>query len=86
MEAWLPTAIPTLSKRWCKRSSQPRICEQHGGYGGVNYFIVQFSFGDLTQEEVLEAAGTFAREVLPESRDRAGLRDPPQSASGSHAD
>ena len=28
----------------------------------------QFSFGDLTQEEVLHAAGIFAREVLPPTR------------------
>jgi len=32
---------------------------------GANYFIGQFSFGDLTQEEVLHSAGTFARELLP---------------------
>ena len=32
---------------------------------GANYFISQFSFGDLTQEEVLHSAGIFARAVLP---------------------
>jgi alkanesulfonate monooxygenase SsuD/methylene tetrahydromethanopterin reductase-like flavin-dependent oxidoreductase (luciferase family) len=32
---------------------------------GANYFISQFSFGDLTQEEVLHSAGLFAREMLP---------------------
>lgn len=32
---------------------------------GVNYFISQFSFGDLTQEEVLHSAGLFAKEMLP---------------------
>jgi alkanesulfonate monooxygenase SsuD/methylene tetrahydromethanopterin reductase-like flavin-dependent oxidoreductase (luciferase family) len=31
----------------------------------TNYFIGQFSFGDLTQEEVLHSAGIFARELLP---------------------
>ncbi len=31
---------------------------------GVNYFISQFSFGDLTQEEVLNSTGIFAREML----------------------
>lgn len=32
---------------------------------GVNYFISQFSFGDLTQEEVLHSAGLFAQAMLP---------------------
>ena len=32
---------------------------------GASYFITQFSFGDLSQEEVLHSAGIFAREVLP---------------------
>ena len=37
---------------------------------GTNYFISQFSFGDLSHEEVLHSAGIFAREVLTESRER----------------
>jgi alkanesulfonate monooxygenase SsuD/methylene tetrahydromethanopterin reductase-like flavin-dependent oxidoreductase (luciferase family) len=32
---------------------------------GTNYFIGQFSFGDLSHEEVMHSAGVFAREVLP---------------------
>ena len=32
---------------------------------GANYFISQFSFGDLAQDEVLHSAGIFARELLP---------------------
>jgi hypothetical protein len=36
---------------------------------GVNYFISQFSFGDLTQAEVLHSAGLFAHEVLPAGRE-----------------
>jgi alkanesulfonate monooxygenase SsuD/methylene tetrahydromethanopterin reductase-like flavin-dependent oxidoreductase (luciferase family) len=32
---------------------------------GASYFISQFSFGDLSQQEVLHSAGIFAREVLP---------------------
>jgi alkanesulfonate monooxygenase SsuD/methylene tetrahydromethanopterin reductase-like flavin-dependent oxidoreductase (luciferase family) len=40
---------------------------------GASYFIAQFSFGDLTQQEVLHSAGTFAREVLPASRERVAL-------------
>jgi alkanesulfonate monooxygenase SsuD/methylene tetrahydromethanopterin reductase-like flavin-dependent oxidoreductase (luciferase family) len=37
---------------------------------GVSYFIAQFSFGDLTHEEVLHSAGIFAREVLPAAHER----------------
>ena len=37
---------------------------------GASYFITQFSFGDLSQQEVLRSAGIFAREVLPASGDR----------------
>ncbi|MDB5583856.1 MAG: luciferase [Bradyrhizobium sp.] len=36
---------------------------------GASYFISQFSFGDLSQQEVLHSAGIFAREVLPASRE-----------------
>jgi hypothetical protein len=42
---------------------------------GVNYFISQFSFGDLTHQEVLHSAGLFASEMLPAAREappRAG--------------
>jgi alkanesulfonate monooxygenase SsuD/methylene tetrahydromethanopterin reductase-like flavin-dependent oxidoreductase (luciferase family) len=34
---------------------------------GVSYFISQFSFGDLSHEEVLHSAGIFAREVVSAS-------------------
>ena len=37
---------------------------------GANYFISQFSFGNLTQQEVLHSAGIFAREMLPAARER----------------
>jgi len=37
---------------------------------GTSYFISQFSFGDLSQEEVLHSAGIFARELIPASRER----------------
>jgi alkanesulfonate monooxygenase SsuD/methylene tetrahydromethanopterin reductase-like flavin-dependent oxidoreductase (luciferase family) len=33
---------------------------------GASYFITQFSFGDLSHEEVLHSAGIFSREVLAE--------------------
>jgi hypothetical protein len=37
---------------------------------GANYFISQFSFGDLGHEEVLHSAGLFVREMLPAARER----------------
>jgi hypothetical protein len=40
------------------------------GEAGASYFVTQFSFGDLTQQEVLHSAGIFAREVLAASRER----------------
>lgn len=38
---------------------------------GANYFISQFSFGNLTQQEVLHSAGIFAGEMLPTARESA---------------
>jgi alkanesulfonate monooxygenase SsuD/methylene tetrahydromethanopterin reductase-like flavin-dependent oxidoreductase (luciferase family) len=35
---------------------------------GASYFIAQFSFGDLSHEEVLHSAELFAREMLPGKR------------------
>jgi alkanesulfonate monooxygenase SsuD/methylene tetrahydromethanopterin reductase-like flavin-dependent oxidoreductase (luciferase family) len=40
---------------------------------GTNYFIGQFSFGDLSHEEVLHSAGIFAREVLPMADERVAV-------------
>ena len=37
---------------------------------GANYFISQFSFGDLTKDEVLHSAGIFAREMMPVAAER----------------
>ena len=37
---------------------------------GANYFIGQFSFGDLRHEEVTHSVGIFAGEMLPSSRER----------------
>ena len=37
---------------------------------GANYFISQFSFGDLTQEEVTHSVAIFAREMLPAAQER----------------
>ncbi len=38
------------------------------GEAGASYFISQFSFGDLTQEEVLHSVDIFAREMMPHER------------------
>jgi hypothetical protein len=35
---------------------------------GANYFISQFSFGELAHDEVMHSVGLFAREVLPMAR------------------
>jgi alkanesulfonate monooxygenase SsuD/methylene tetrahydromethanopterin reductase-like flavin-dependent oxidoreductase (luciferase family) len=40
------------------------------GEAGASYFISQFSFGDLSQQEVLHSAGIFAHELLAASRER----------------
>jgi len=32
---------------------------------GANYFVGQFAFGNLTQEETLRSIGLFADEVMP---------------------
>jgi alkanesulfonate monooxygenase SsuD/methylene tetrahydromethanopterin reductase-like flavin-dependent oxidoreductase (luciferase family) len=40
------------------------------GEAGANYFISQFSFGDLTHQEVLYSVGLFAREMLPAAQER----------------
>ena len=37
---------------------------------GANYFISQFSFGDLDHDEVMHSVGIFAREMLPAQRGR----------------
>jgi alkanesulfonate monooxygenase SsuD/methylene tetrahydromethanopterin reductase-like flavin-dependent oxidoreductase (luciferase family) len=37
---------------------------------GVSCFNAQFSFGDLTHDEVMHSVGIFAREVIPASRER----------------
>jgi len=32
---------------------------------GANYFVGQFAFGDLTQEETLRSIALFSQEVMP---------------------
>jgi alkanesulfonate monooxygenase SsuD/methylene tetrahydromethanopterin reductase-like flavin-dependent oxidoreductase (luciferase family) len=40
------------------------------GAAGASYFISQFSFGDLSHQEVLHSTGIFARELLAAPRER----------------
>ena len=40
---------------------------------GVSCFNSQFSFGDLSHEEVMKSAGIFAREVIPERHERMAI-------------
>ena len=70
--------LPEDFDTWCKMAeriagSPGTIREQvrrMADEAGANYFISQFSFGNLTQEEVLHSAGIFAREMLPMARER----------------
>jgi alkanesulfonate monooxygenase SsuD/methylene tetrahydromethanopterin reductase-like flavin-dependent oxidoreductase (luciferase family) len=39
---------------------------------GTSYFISQFSFGDLSHQEVLHSAGLFAREMVAPVQDLVG--------------
>ena len=38
---------------------------------GCDYFVGQFSFGDLTQDETLRSIGLFAKHVMPALRGQA---------------
>jgi alkanesulfonate monooxygenase SsuD/methylene tetrahydromethanopterin reductase-like flavin-dependent oxidoreductase (luciferase family) len=38
------------------------------GEAGASYFISQFSFGDLSSEEVMHSVDIFAREMMPRER------------------
>ena len=67
---------------------------------GANYFISQFSFGNLTQQEVLHSAGIFAGAIrrqpicfsidenlsTPPRWGSAAGRDPHVGVSGCHGD
>jgi len=64
----LPEDFETLVQNGGAIAGSPgTIREQVGRMAdeaGINYFISQFSFGNLTQQEVLHSAGIFAREML----------------------
>jgi hypothetical protein len=40
------------------------------GEAGATYFISQFSFGDLSHEEVSHSVDIFARAMMPAARER----------------
>jgi alkanesulfonate monooxygenase SsuD/methylene tetrahydromethanopterin reductase-like flavin-dependent oxidoreductase (luciferase family) len=72
--ARIPEDFDTLVKNGGALAGSPGTIRDYvrkmAGEAGASYFIAQFSFGDLSHEEVLHSAGIFAREVLTESRER----------------
>ena len=72
--ARMPEDFDTLVRNGGALAGSPGTIRNHvrnmAVEAGASYFISQFSFGDLAQEEVLHSAGIFAREVLPASRER----------------
>jgi alkanesulfonate monooxygenase SsuD/methylene tetrahydromethanopterin reductase-like flavin-dependent oxidoreductase (luciferase family) len=72
--ARIPEDFDTVVKNGGALAGSPgTIAEQArgmAGEAGASYFISQFSFGDLSQQEVLHSAGIFARELLPGARER----------------
>jgi hypothetical protein len=38
---------------------------EHAATAGINYFSLEFAFGDMTLAEVLRSAELFATEVMP---------------------
>ena len=72
--ARIPEDFDTLVKHDGALAGSPGTIAEYvhkvAGGAGANYFISQFSFGDLSQQEVLHSAAIFADEVLAESRER----------------
>jgi alkanesulfonate monooxygenase SsuD/methylene tetrahydromethanopterin reductase-like flavin-dependent oxidoreductase (luciferase family) len=72
--ARIPEDFDTVVKNGVAIAGSPGTIREYvarmAGEAGANYFITQFSFGDLSQQEVLHSAGIFARAVLPAPRDR----------------
>jgi hypothetical protein len=73
--ARIPEDFDTMVKNGGALAGSPgtirELVRNMAGEAGASYFISQFSFGDLSHQEVLHSAGIFAREVLAESRERA---------------
>jgi alkanesulfonate monooxygenase SsuD/methylene tetrahydromethanopterin reductase-like flavin-dependent oxidoreductase (luciferase family) len=72
--ARIPEDFDTVVKNGVAIAGSPGTISEYvarmAGEAGASYFITQFSFGDLSQQEVLHSAGIFARAVLPAPRDR----------------
>ena len=72
--ARIPEDFDTMVKNGGALAGSPAtirdLVRNVAGEAGASYFIAQFSFGDLSHQEVLHSAGIFAREVLAESRER----------------
>jgi alkanesulfonate monooxygenase SsuD/methylene tetrahydromethanopterin reductase-like flavin-dependent oxidoreductase (luciferase family) len=73
--ARMPEDFDTLVEHGIAIAGSPRtVADQVQGMlaqAGASYFISQFSFGDLSHQEVLHSAGLFAREMLPLAREQA---------------
>ena len=73
--ARIPEDFDTMVKNGGALAGSPGtirdLVRNMAGEAGASYFIAQFSFGDLSHQEVLHSAGIFAREVLAEPRERA---------------
>jgi alkanesulfonate monooxygenase SsuD/methylene tetrahydromethanopterin reductase-like flavin-dependent oxidoreductase (luciferase family) len=72
--ARMPEDFDTLVKNGGAIAGSPGTIRDYvanmASEAGASYFISQFSFGDLSHEEVMHSAGIFAREVLASSRER----------------
>jgi alkanesulfonate monooxygenase SsuD/methylene tetrahydromethanopterin reductase-like flavin-dependent oxidoreductase (luciferase family) len=66
---WLPEDFDTVVEHGGALAGSPDTIRANvrgmAEEAGANYFISEFSFGDLSHEEVLHSAAIFARAVLP---------------------
>jgi alkanesulfonate monooxygenase SsuD/methylene tetrahydromethanopterin reductase-like flavin-dependent oxidoreductase (luciferase family) len=72
--ARLPEDFDTLIEHGGAIAGSPgtiadRVCAMTDE-AGASYFTSQFSFGDLSQAEVLHSVDIFAREMMPAARER----------------
>jgi len=73
--ARMPEDFDTLVEHGIAIAGSPRAVSDQVqsmlAQAGASYFISQFSFGDLSHQEVLHSAGLFAREMLAPVREQA---------------
>jgi alkanesulfonate monooxygenase SsuD/methylene tetrahydromethanopterin reductase-like flavin-dependent oxidoreductase (luciferase family) len=72
--ARIPEDFDTMVKNGGALAGSPGTIREYvsnmASEAGASYFIAQFSFGDLSQQEVLHSADIFARELLSASHER----------------